>query len=243
MSDLVRRIAMWSGPRNLSTALMRSFENRADTAVWDEPFYAAFLDASGVDHPLREEVVAAYETDPARVAAACLGPTPDAAAVFYQKHMTHHMLADFPLDWTTGVANAFLIRRPEAVVASYQLKRERATLEDLGFVRQRELFEEIAARTGTMPPVVDADDIRRAPETVLRRLCAAVAVRFDPAMLAWPAGPRASDGLWAAHWYDAVARSTGFTPPPPVPALDETGRALADAARPAYEALAAHALR
>jgi len=242
MTDGVRRIAMWSGPRNLSTALMRSFENRADTAVWDEPFYAAFLVASGLDHPLREEVVAAYETDPDRVAAACLGPPPVAAALVYQKHMTHHMLAGFPLAWTADVTNAFLIRRPEAVVASYRVKRERWRLDDLGFHRQRELFEEIAERTGTMPPVVDADDIRRAPESVLRRLCAALAVPFDPAMLAWPAGPRASDGLWAAHWYDAVRRSTGFSPPPPVPELDDTALALAEAARPAYEALAAYAL-
>jgi hypothetical protein len=234
---------MWSGPRNLSTALMRSFENRADTGVWDEPFYAAYLAASGADHPLRDAVIAAYETDPARVAAACLGPAPDGAAVVYQKHMTHHMLAGFPLDWTAGVTNAFLIRRPEAVVASYQGKRERATLDDLGVVRQRELFEEIGARTGQVPPVVDADAIRRAPADTLRRLCSVLGIAFDPAMLTWPAGPRASDGLWAAHWYDGVRRSTGFTPPSPVPALDEAGRALAEAARPAYAALAAHALR
>jgi hypothetical protein len=233
---------MWSGPRNLSTALMRSFENRADTGVWDEPFYAAYLAASGVDHPLRDEVVAAYETDPDRVAAACLAPAPEGAAVFYQKHMTHHMLVDFPLDWTAGVTNAFLIRRPEAVVASYRAKRERVTLDDLGFLRQRELFEEICARTGAMPPVVDADAIRREPAATLAKLCAALAVPFDPAMLAWRAGPRASDGLWAVHWYDGVRRSTGFTPPPPVPELDETGRALAAAARPAYEALAVYAL-
>lgn len=242
MSEGVRRIAMWSGPRNLSSALMRSFENRADTAVWDEPFYAAFLNASGIDHPMREEVVAAYETDPDRVAAACLGPPPAGAAVFYQKHMTHHMLPGFPLGWTAGVTNAFLIRRPEAVVASYRLKRERARLEDLGFTRQRDLFDEVAARTGVVPPVVDADDIRRTPEATLRKLCAALAIPFEPAMLAWPTGRRASDGLWAAHWYDAVERSSSFTPPSPIPALDEAARALADAARPTYEALARYAL-
>ncbi len=236
------RIAMWSGPRNLSTALMRSFENRSDAAVWDEPFYAAFLAASGVDHPMRDAVIAAYETDPDRVAAACVGPAPDGARVVYQKHMTHHMLAGFPLDWTRHVRNAFLIRRPEAVVASYRAKRERAMLDDLGVARQLELFEEIAARSGAAPAVVDADEIRRAPEATLRRLCRALGIGFEPAMLAWPAGPRASDGLWAAHWYDAVQRSTGFTPPPPVPELDADGRALAEAARPAYEALAARAL-
>ena len=242
MSDGVRRIAMWSGPRNLSTALMRSFENRPDTAVWDEPFYAAFLVASGIDHPLRDEVIEAYETDPERIAAACLGPPPEPATVFYQKHMTHHMLAGFPLAWAEGVTNAFLIRRPEAVVASYAAKRERAALDDLGFVRQRELFEAIAARVGAPPPVVDADAIRRTPEATLTRLCAALAIPFDRAMLAWPAGPRRSDGLWAWHWYDAVERSTGFTPPPPAAELDDAGRALAEASRPAYEALAAHAL-
>lgn len=242
MSDGIRRIAMWSGPRNLSTALMRSFENRADTAVWDEPFYAAFLRAGAIDHPLRDEVIAAYEADPVRVAAACLEPAPAGAPVFYQKHMTHHMLADFPLDWTAGITNAFLIRRPEAVVASYQVKRERATLDDLGFVRQRELFDDIAQRTGAVPPVVDADAIRRDPETTLTKLCAALAIPFDPAMLAWPLGPRASDGLWATHWYDAVEHSTGFTPPPRTPALDDAGRRLAEAARPFYAALAAHTL-
>jgi hypothetical protein len=210
--------------------------------VWDEPFYAAYLAASGADHPLRDAVIAAYETDPDRVAAACAGPAPGGTPVFYQKHMTHHMLRDMPLDWTAAVTNAFLIRRPEAVVASYRAKRERATLDDLGFVRQLELFEEIAARTGVAPAVVDADDIRRAPEATLRRLCSALAIPFEPAMLAWPAGPRASDGLWAAHWYDAVHRSTGFTPPPALPTLDAAGRALAEAARPAYEALAARAL-
>jgi len=236
------RIAMWSGPRNLSTALMRSFENRADTVVWDEPFYAAYLRASGAAHPMREAILAAYETDPARVAAACLGPPPADAAVFYQKQMTHHMLPDFPLDWTARVRNAFLIRRPEAVAASYAAKRERLAAADLGFERQRELFAHIAERTGAAPPVVDADDLRADPEAILRRLCAALGIDFDPAMRAWPPGKRASDGLWAAHWYDAVHRSTGFAPPAPPPRLDGAAQAVADACRPAYDALRAHAL-
>ena len=234
-------VAMWSGPRNLSTALMYSFDNRADTVAWDEPFYAAYLDATGLDHPLRDAVVAAYETDPGAIAAACLEPPAD-AGVFYQKHMTHHMLEGFPLDWTDKIRNAFLIRTPEAVVASYDAKRTAPTLDDLGFVRQRELFERIADRTGKMPPVVDADRLRRAPEPMLERLCAALAITFDPAMLAWTPGPRACDGLWASHWYDAVHRSAGFAPPGPSPLLDDTARQLAAAARPHYEALARFAL-
>lgn len=238
---MTRIVAMWSGPRNLSTALMYSFDNRADTVAWDEPFYAAYLKATGLDHPLKDAVVEAYETEPGAVAGACLEP-PANARVFYQKHMTHHMLEGFPLAWIEEVTNAFLIRTPEAVVASYDAKRPAPTLDDLGFVRQRELFERTADRTGKMPPVVDADRLRRAPEPTLERLCRALAVPFDRAMLAWTPGPRACDGLWASHWYDAVHRSTGFAPPGPPPVLDAARQRLADAARPHYEALARFAL-
>ena len=237
------RIAMWSGPRNLSTALMRSFENRADCAVWDEPFYAAYLAASGIDHPLRDQVIAAGEPDPERVARACLGAVPGDAPIFYQKHMTHHLRPGFPLGWMDGVAHAFLIRAPEAVVASYGAKRADLMLADLGFVEQQELFERAADRRGAAPPVIDADDLRRSPERVLRRLCRALGIAFVDAMLAWPAGPRPSDGVWAPHWYDAVYRSTGFAPPGSPPRLDATGARLAAAARPHYEILAAHRLR
>ncbi len=237
------RIAMWSGPRNLSTAMMRSFENRADCAVWDEPFYAAYLVATGIDHPLRAESIAAGETDPKAVAARCLGPAPDGARLFYQKHMTHHMVDGMPLDWMDEVVNAFLIRQPEAVVASYEAKRQDLTLDDLGVEDQWRLFERVASRLGAAPPVVDADDVRRAPEATLRRLCAALGIAFDPAMLVWPTGPRASDGPWSAHWYDAVHRSTGFTPPGPPKRLGAERQRIADAARPHYEALAAFALK
>ncbi|MEO1092820.1 MAG: HAD family hydrolase [Pseudomonadota bacterium] len=237
------RIAMWSGPRNLSTAMMRSFENRADCTVWDEPFYAAYLTATGIDHPLRAEVLAAGISDPALVAAECLGPPPADVALYYQKHMTHHMVDGFPLDWLGACTNAFLIREPEAVIGSYQAKREAVTLDDLGFARQRELFEHVADRQGAAPPVIDADDVRRAPEATLRLLCTAIGISFDPAMLAWPPGPRASDGVWAPHWYDAVSRSTGFTPPEREPALSEQLRQLAADARADYDVLAAFALR
>jgi hypothetical protein len=234
-------VAMWSGPRNLSTALMYAFANRADCVAWDEPFYAAYLEATGLDHPLREEIVAAYETDPAAIARRCLEP-PAGARVFYQKHMTHHMLDAFPRDWTDGIVNAFLIRRPEAVVASYEVKRREMALDDLGFVRQRELFERTADRLGHAPPVVDADAIRADPDGTLRRLCAALAIPFDPAMLGWEAGPRACDGLWARHWYDAVHRSTGFAKPGSTPPLTAAQAALAEAAQPFYEVLARFAL-
>jgi hypothetical protein len=239
------RIAMWSGPRNISTAMMRAFENRADSFVADEPFYAAWLAATGADHPMAAEVVAAGETDPAKVAAWLSGPAPEGRAVFYQKHMTHHMLAGFPQAWTDAVENVFLIRRPEEVVASYADRRGQAELEDIGFREQAEIFDRVAARIGRAPPVIDAADVLADPAAALGRLCAALGLAFDPAMLAWPPGRRATDGVWAAHWYAAVERSTGFARPKPPVGFDDLPDGLkpvAAAARPYYERLAPYAL-
>ncbi|MEO1328216.1 MAG: HAD family hydrolase [Pseudomonadota bacterium] len=241
--DETRRIAMWSGPRNLSTAMMRSFGARSDAAVWDEPFYAAYLHATGLDHPMREAVIAAGETDPRSVVMRCLGPAPGDKPIWYQKHMTHHMLPEIERDWLAEVTNVFLIRAPERVAASYAAKHELADLRDIGFVEQKELFDLVADRLGAAPPVIDAADIRADPERALRALCAAVRVPFDPAMLAWPSGPRPEDGVWASHWYEAVNRSTGFAPPEAAPpTLHGDAARLADAARPYYEALRPFAL-
>lgn len=232
------RIAMWSGPRNISTAMMRSFENRADCAVVDEPFYAAYLAGTGLDHPMREAVLAAQPTDWRRVADALV--TAEPAPVFYQKQMTHHMLAGFGLDWMAACRNAFLIREPERVLASYVKTRATVTLQDIGVVRQHELFEREAERLGRAPPVVEGAEVLADPRAVLSALCAALGIAFDEAMLAWPAGRRASDGVWAPAWYAAVERSTGFAPPEPgaPPALPDDLRRIAEAARPHYEALA-----
>ena len=240
------RIAMWSGPRNISTAMMRSFENRPDTAVVDEPFYAAYLAATGLDHPLRDEVLASQPTDWREVAESMTGPAPAGAAVFYQKHMTHHMLPSFGLDWTASCRNAFLIRDPVAVLASYAEKRDRPELADIGVERQGELFEREADRLGWAPPVIDTGDVLANPRGVLTALCEALGVAFDEAMLAWPAGRRDSDGVWAPAWYDAVERSTGFgasRPTPRAETLDDRLRRVADQARPYYERLAQFALK
>ena len=239
------RICMWSGPRNISTAMMRSFENRSDCAVSDEPFYAAYLAETGLDHPMRDEVLASQPTDWRAVATHLAGPAPGGAKVWYQKHMTHHMLDGFGLDWADGAVNAFLIRDPARVLASYVVKRGEVTLADIGVERQRELFEREADRLGAPPPVVEGRDVLADPAATLGRLCAALGVAFDPAMLAWPAGPRDSDGVWAPAWYDAVERSTGFGPPPDEtapPALTDDLRRIAEAARPHYERLVAFRL-
>ena len=236
-------MAMWSGPRNLSTAMMYAFASRADCAVWDEPFYAAYLRATGLDHPMAAEVMAQYETDPAKIARACAGPAPDGRPVFYQKHMTHHMLPGFDLDWMRRVRNVFLIRHPARVLASYARKREAAGLEDIGVARQTELFEEARGMTGERPVVIDSADIRRAPEPMLRALCKAIGLAFDPGMLGWPQGGRPEDGIWAAHWYGAVHRSTGFAAPEgDLPEVPPHLRPVLDAALPHYERLKGFAL-
>ncbi len=234
------RIAMWSGPRNISTAMMRSFGNRPDCAVIDEPFYAAYLHATGIDHPMRAEVVASQPTDPREVAASLCRELPDGKPVFYQKHMTHHMIPEFDLGWMAQCRNVFLIRAPARVVASYARKREQATLADLGFARQAELFAREADRLGAPPPVIDADDVLANPSALLGKLCDALGIAFSERMLAWPAGPRASDGVWAAHWYEAVERSTGFEAPR---AHAAEPNALVEDALPYYEAMQRYKLK
>lgn len=237
------RIAMWSGPRNLSTAMMYSFAARGDCTVWDEPFYAAYLAATGLDHPMRAEVIAAGETDPARVAAACLGPIPQEQSLFYQKHMTHHMLPGFDRGFLRGLANVFLIRHPARVISSYAKKREAPTLDDLGFRQQAELFDEVADGLGAAPMVIDSADIRTDPRQALGRLCAGLGIAFTDRMLHWPAGPRPFDGAWAPHWYGAVHRSTEFEAAEGPPSDLPDGYAqLADQALPHYRRLAAFRL-
>ena len=234
----VVRIAMWSGPRNISTAMMRAFGNRPDTAVWDEPFYAAYLHITGIDHPMRQEVIAAGPADWRNVVARLVGPMPGGARVYYQKHMTHHMIPAIDRTWIDRVTSGFLIRAPEPVLASYTAKREEVTLADIGFVQQAEIFDRVADRLGTAPPVIDAEDVLRDPPGTLCALCAACDIPFDEAMLAWPAGRRATDGVWAAHWYAAVERSTGFAPyRPREVTLKPRLAAIAEDAREYYERL------
>jgi len=243
MSEPIR-IAMWSGPRNISTAMMRSFENRDDTAVSDEPFYAAYLAQTGIDHPMREESMASQPQDWRVVANSLLGPVPGARPIWYQKHMTHHMLPGFGLDWCASCRNAFLIRDPVAVLASYTQKRPDVALADLGFERQWELFEREADRLGHAPAVIDADDVLANPRGMLTALCAALGIPFSESMLRWPPGRRDTDGVWGAVWYAAVERSTGFAPPRQGAAvtLDERFKSLAEAGHAYYARLAAHRL-
>ena len=239
-----RVIAMWSGPRNISTALMRAWENRADTTVVDEPFYAHFLASTGLDHPMREEIVAAGETDWRRVVERIV-ELPAQGRIVYQKHIATHWLEHMSTDWLGAIDHAFLVREPEPVVASYAAKRGTPTPADLGYAQQAALFDHVADEViSGIPVVIDSARFLVDPEGQTRALCEALDVPFDPAMLAWRAGPRDSDGVWGAHWYDAVVRSTGFDAPRASDAveLDAAGRRVAEICRPYYEALARHAI-
>jgi hypothetical protein len=234
---------MWSGPRNISTAMMRAFENRPDCAVVDEPFYAAYLALTGIDHPMREDILRSQPTDWRTVADGLCGDIPSGRAIFYQKHMTHHMVDEIGRDWMAACRNVFLIRHPARVLASYARKRADITLADIGFIQQGELFDQVCG-FGQVPAVIDADDLLADPSGMLRSLCAVLEVPFDEAMLAWPPGPRATDGVWAAHWYDAVIKSTGFEKPRPQPVLeDPVLRAIEDEAMPVYDRLRWQALK
>jgi hypothetical protein len=206
------RIAMWSGPRNISTAMMRAWGNRADTFVCDEPFYAYYLRATGAKHPLAAEIVAHQESNPEAVAAWLSGAPPADKTIFYQKQMTHHLLPEVDRSWLARVTNCFLIRDPHEVLTSYLKKNYEPTAADLGFPQQLDIYDWVCAHTGQRPPIIDARDVLENPRTVLSRLCEVLSIPFDEAMLAWPPGFRETDGIWAPHWYTEVIHSTTFAP-------------------------------
>lgn len=239
------RIAMWSGPRNISTAMMRAFENRADCAVADEPLYGAWLSITGEPHPMADEIVEAMETDWRKVTGMLTGAVPDGKPLWYQKHMTHHLLPEMiERDWLGRLTHVFLIRDPAEVVASYLNMRGTVSAEDIGVPQQARLYNFICDELGQNPPVIDSGDFLRDPEGHLRALCNRLRIAFNPAMLAWPLGPRNSDGVWAPHWYESVWASTGFgAPREEAPQLEGAALEVAEACRPAWQRLYAQRLR
>ncbi len=244
MSEPILRLAMWSGPRNISSAMMRAWGSRADTFVCDEPLYPHYLLATGIDHPGRDTIIACYQTDWRRVVTWLSGPIPGKHRIFFQKHMAHHLLPEIDRSWMAAVTNAFLIRDPAEMLASLSQVRAEPTLAETGLPQQLEIFQKVADALGDAPPLLDARDVLEDPEGMLRALCAAVRVDFDPAMLHWEPGRRETDGIWGEYWYGAVEKSTGFQPyRPPQVALPARLQPLLEECRALYAQLYEYRLR
>jgi hypothetical protein len=240
------RIAMWSGPRNLSTAIMRSFSSRTDAAVLDEAFYAHYLMQTGIAHPGRDDVIGNYETDWKKIVDFVTGPVPAGKSIWYQKHMAHHMLPHIDLRQFMedgALTHAFLIRNPAEVISSYTKVYNDMTIAETGLPYQVELFLQVRKAAGKIPPVIDAKDVLIDPKRTLSRLCQALDIEFTDRMLSWPAGPHPDDGCWAPVWYAGVYRSTGFEPyiakSEPVP---PQFHGMLAQARELYDQLAVHKL-
>ncbi len=225
---------MWSGPRNISTAMMRAFEARGDCQVLDEPFYAWYLSHSGVTHPLHDAVIASQPTRWDAVVASLLQPIDE--PLYYQKHMAHHMVGDEDYGWLGSFQHAFLIRDPARMIASYQRKRESVVATDLGLARQRALYSQVCDLAESPPPIVDAADVLANPAAMLASLCNSLGIGFTDRMLRWRPGLRSTDGVWAPHWYNVVAETTGFeAAPSATPALDRAGRRVLSECEPDYQ--------
>jgi hypothetical protein len=245
MPKNIIRIAMWSGPRNISTAMMRSWENRKDSVVADEPLYGPYLATTGKKHAMHEQIIAHQGSDWRPIVRHLTQELPadatDVTKIYYQKHMSHHLTDDVELDFVDKLRNGFLLRHPNDVLSSYLRKHPRATPEDLGFPQQVKLFNRIRERTGEIPPILESKDILINPEVMLKKLCMALAVPFDTAMLAWPEGYRDSDGIWAEHWYNRVILSTGFSEyKPKENNLTKEEQRIADQCLPYFEQLLEH---
>ena len=237
------RIAMWSGPRNISTAMMRSFDARSDTVVSDEPFYGAYLEQSGEPQPMADTIIRDMDCNWSSVLSNMRGPPPEPARIWYQKHMPHHMIGDIGIEDFPQHRHAFLIREPERVIASYNAKRVTVGFDDLRYDQQFAYFEWAQKTTGEVPAVVDTSTFLADSESQLKLLCRRLGIAWDAAMLRWDRGIRPTDGIWAAHWYDAVANSAGFGPPPEgIPSLHGDLGELAERCRPYYEAMRKHAV-
>lgn len=204
------RIAMWSGPRNISTAMMRAWESRSDTFVVDEPFYPYYLSKTDVDHPGRKEIIESGELDEGVVSNGLISDTKGDSSIYYQKHITHHLLPSVSREWMKKVVNCFLIRDPKDMIISYSKVHSELNIHLLGLNEQYEIFEYVKKITGDVPPVIDSMDVLMNPREVLSKLCDRIGVIFSEEMLSWSKGERDTDGIWGKHWYKNVIDSTGF---------------------------------
>jgi len=234
---------MWSGPRNISTAMMYAFANRADCYATDEPLYAHYLKATGIPHPGADEVITTGQTSWREVVAGLQGDVPDGSPVWYQKHMCQHIIEGMDLHWVSGMRHCFLIRQPREVLLSLARKTDAIDAWATGLPQQARIVEAVRRSTGKTPLVVDAATVLQSPERVLRHLCLELGIGFDGAMLGWAPGPKSCDGSWAKHWYEAVWGSAGFAPyRPRTGELSVEHSQVLDEVQPIYDALAAEAI-
>ncbi|HSL31092.1 MAG TPA: hypothetical protein VK900_17965 [Anaerolineales bacterium] len=243
MPDKVVRICLWSGPRNISTALMYSFAQRDDTVVYDEPLYAHYLSKTPAReyHPGAEEVIATMENDGEKVVHdLILGDQPRPVAFF--KHMTHHLI-DLDRGFLAETVNVLLTRDPVDMLPSFASQIENLSLRDVGYKYHTELLSQLRSM-GQDPPVLDSKQILLNPKKVLGKLCERIGIPFQEAMLSWKAGARPEDGSWAKYWYKSVHQSTGFGKYiqkfEPFP---EALKPLLEECKPYYEQLSAVAIR
>ncbi|MGI9271162.1 MAG: sulfotransferase family protein [Woeseiaceae bacterium] len=235
-------ICLWSGPRNVSTALMYSFAQRDDTRVVDEPLYGHYLQVSGADHPGRDEVIANMNCDGDAVMAELLEVArQDGSRQLFLKHMAHH-LVELELRFLDQVRNVFLIRDPREMLPSLTVQIPHAGLADTGLQRQWQLYCALTEH-GQRPIVLDSRELLLDPAAVLRQLCDAIDLRFDDCMLHWPAGPITEDGVWAPYWYHAVHQSTGFATYQAKSDFPQKLEPLLEECKPWYDQLFAHAIR
>ncbi len=238
----MRTVNVWSGPRNVSTALMYCFAQRSDTRVVDEPLYGHYLLAGGEDHPGRDEIMASMNCDGNAVMAELIErPSANGETVLFLKQMAHHLVG-IDTEFLAATANVLLIRDPVEMLPSLTIQLPRANLLDTGLSRQWKLYGDLVA-SGQRPAVIDSRELLLDPAGVLLQLCNRLGLEFEPGMLSWPCGRRKEDGIWEKYWYKAVHQSTGFATYQPKGDFPETLRGLLDECKPYYEQLFDHALR
>ena len=201
------RIFMWSGPRNISTALLRSFSNRDDTIVYDEPFYSYYLKETQLNHPMREKIINYYPTNEKEIIKLILR---NENKIFYQKHMTHHILTKTNIDWLNKGINCFLIRHPAKVINSYIKKNKLKNITDIGFDQIYRLFNHVKDNITKNIIIVNADVLLEDPEKYIKKICNKLEITFTKKMLNWDRGIKSDYGIWYSHWYNDIINSTGF---------------------------------
>ena len=209
--DNKKIIAMWSGPRNLSTALMYSFENRGDTKIEDEPFYGYFLSNNQIMHPDRDVIINIMETDKYKLISYLSDiENLQNERIWYQKQMTHHINITDDISWIKHITNCFLIRDPMDVIISYKKIYSEVSMNLIGLEQQNKIFDYVLNNINDKPLVIDAHDLRNDPENILKKACQKLNIKFTKKMIQWTAGPKKNEGVWGEYWYQNVWNTTSF---------------------------------